>query len=80
MSKTIEFNETGEWTMDDAIEMPMNEASIEAEVEAQERRLNWAWEMIENRGKKQADKQVKKQAGKRAMKRAMKQAMMNWNE
>ena len=73
MSKTIKFNETGEWTMDDAIEMTMNEAYIQAEVEAQEQRLNWAWEMIENRGKKQAGKHT----GKRAMKRAMKQAMMN---
>ena len=76
MSKTIKFNETEEWTMDDAIEMSMNEAYIQAEVKAQERRLNWAWEMIENRGKKQAGKQ----AGKHAMKRAMKQAMMNCDE
>ena len=72
MAKTIEFNETEEWTMDDAIELSMNEAYIQAEVEAQERRLKWAWEMIENRDKKQA--------GKQAGKRAMKQAMMNCDE
>ena len=66
--------------IEDAITLSMQEASMQAEIEANERRLNWAWEMIKNRGKKQAGKQATKQAGKRAMKRAMKQAMMNWDE
>ena len=66
--------------IEDAITLSMQEASMQAELEAQERYLKRAWELIENRGKKQAGKQAKKQAGKRAMKRAMRQAMMNWDE
>ena len=62
--------------IEDAITLSMQEASMKAELEAQERRLNWASEIIRNRGKKQAEKQTRKQAGKRAMK----QAMMNWDE
>ena len=74
--------------IEDAITLSMQEASMKAEIEAQERYLKRAWEIIENRGKKQAEKQTKKQAGKltgkharrRAKRRAMKQAMMNWDE
>ena len=74
--------------IEDAITLSMQEASMQAELEAQERYLKRAWELIENRGKKQAGKQAKKQAGKltgkhamrRAKRRAMKQAMMNWDE
>lgn len=74
--------------IEDAITLSMNEASMKAEIEANERRLKWAWEMIKNRGKKQTGKQAGKQAGKltgkharrRSKERARKQAMMNWDE
>ena len=65
MTKTIEFNtlndEAGEWSMDEAIKCSMDEASIEAEVEAMERRLKWCRERILNRGNKQVMKQVKRE-------------------
>lgn len=48
MSKTIEFNETGEWTMDDAIELSFMEAREQAESEAEERSLKRVRELIEN--------------------------------
>ena len=46
--------------IEDAITLSMKEASMAAEVEANEQRLKWAWELIENRGKKQAMKQGRK--------------------
>lgn len=67
-------------TRDEAIELCMKEASMMTEVEASERRLNWAREMIKNRGKKQAVKQAGKRVMNQAMKQAMKQTMMNWDE
>ena len=74
--------------IEDAITLSMQEASMMAEIEAQERHLNRTWEMIKNRGKKQAGKQAKKQAGKltgkharrRAKMRARKRAMMDCDE
>lgn len=48
MSKTIEFNETGEWTMDDAIELSFMESREQAEAEAEERSLKRVRELIEN--------------------------------
>lgn len=79
MSKTIEFNETGEWTMNEAIELSMKEASMKAEVESMERSLKRCRELIENRGKKRAMKQGRK-LSRSEREHAMKQAMMNWNE
>ena len=66
--------------IEDAITLSMQEASMKAEIEAQERRLKWAWDMIENRGKKQAGKQAGKLTGKHARRRAKRRAMMNWDE
>ena len=74
--------------IEDAITLSMQEASMMAEIEANERLLNWAREMIENRGKKQTGKQAGKQAGKltgkharrRAKMRARKRAMMDCDE
>ena len=74
--------------IEDAITLSMQEASMMAEIEAQERYLKRASELIENWGKKQAGKQAKKQAGKltgkharrRAKMRARKRAMMDCDE
>ena len=74
--------------IEDAITLSMQEASMQAELEAQERYLKRAWELIENRGKKQAGKQAKKQAGmltgkharRRAKERARKRAMLDCDE
>ena len=74
--------------IEDAITLSFMEAREQAEAEAEERRLNWAREMIENRGKKQTGKQTMKQAGKltgkharrRAKMRARKRAMMDCDE
>ena len=68
-----------EWFMDNAIELSMKEVSMAAEIEASERRLNWAWGMIENRGKERVREQGKK-LSRSEREHAMKQAMMNWNE
>ena len=64
--------------IEDAITLSMQEASMMAEIEAQERYLKRARELIENRGKR-----VKKQGRKLSRserEHAMKQTMMNWNE
>ena len=66
--------------IEEAITLSMQEASMKAEIEAQERRLKWAWDMIENRGKKQTGKQAGKLTGKHARRRAKRRAMMNWDE
>ena len=74
--------------IEDAITLSMQEASMQAELEAQERYLKRARELIENWGKKQAGKQAVKQAGKltgkharrRAKMRARKRAMMDCDE
>ena len=66
--------------IEDAITLSMQEASMMAEIEAQERHLKWAWEMIENRGKKQAGKLTGKHARRRARMRARKRAMMDCDE
>ena len=74
--------------IEDAITLSMQEASMMAEIEAQERYLKRASELIENWGKKQTGKQAVKQAGKltgkharrRAKRRAMKRAMMDCDE
>ena len=68
--------------MDEAIELSMREASIQAEVESAERRLKWCWDMIENRGKKRvgSEEQTMKQVSKQDRELAMKQAMCNWGE
>ena len=65
--------------IEDAITLSMQEASMMAEIEAQERYLKRARELIENRGKKQGKKQGKK-LSRSEREHAMKQAMMNWNE
>ena len=70
MTKTIEFNETGEWTLGEAIELSMKEASMETEIKTMERRLKWSREIVKNRGKERAREQAKKEE----------QAMMNWDE
>ena len=66
--------------IEDAITLSMQEASMQAEIEANERRLNWAWEMIKNQGKKQAGKLTGKHARRRARMRARKRAMMDCDE
>ena len=61
--------------IEDAITLSMQEASMKSEIEAQERRLKWASEIIRNRGKKQGRKLSRSER-----EHAMKQAMMNWDE
>ena len=67
MTKTIEFREYDEWTMDEAILQSMREASMQAEIEADERRLKWCYEMIENQ-------EAREQASKRSMEELARQA------
>ena len=69
--------------IEDAITLSMQEASMMAEVEAQERRLKWTWDMIENRGRNRDGEQVKRaghEVSQEQRELAMKQAMMNWDE
>ena len=74
--------------IEDAITLSMQEASMMAEIEAQERYLKRARELIENRGKECVSEQSRKQAGKltgkharrRAKMRARKRAMLDCDE
>ena len=73
------MSETVEWDVEEAIEQSMNEAWLQHEVEANERRLKWCRERILNRGKEQASKQGRKPT-REQLELAIKQAMCNWNE
>ena len=54
MTKTVE------WNVEEAIEQSMNEAWLQHEVEANERRLKWCRERILNRGKERTGEQANK--------------------
>lgn len=56
----------GEWDRETAIDFSFIEASAVAEAEAEERKLKWVREIIENRGMKQPEKQAGKLTGKHA--------------
>ena len=76
MTKTVE------WDVGEAIEQSMNEAWLQHEVGANERRLKWARERIQNQGNERAGEQARRaeQVSKQDRELAIKQAMCNWNE
>lgn len=71
MSKPIVFNTLG---YEDAVDQSFMDEWEQAEVEAEERELKWARELIENRDGKQSEKQAGKMTGKHARRRAKKRA------
>ena len=61
------MSETVEWDVEEAIEMTMEEGYMQHEVEAEERKLKWAHEMIENReAREQASKVSREVLAKQA--------------
>lgn len=50
------FEESEDWTMDDAIDFSFMEANERAEVEAEERKLKWAREIIKKSHQKRSNK------------------------
>ena len=54
--------------IEDAITLSMKEASMQAEIEAQERRLKWAWEQIEKQEQgagRKAGRKADRKAGRK---------------
>lgn len=79
MAKPIVFNTLGR---EDDVDQSFMEAWEQAEVEADERELKWARELIENRGKEPTREQAGKLTGKHARRRAKKRARERaiWDE
>ena len=55
--------------IEDAITLSMKEASMKSEIEAQERRLKWAWDMIEKQ-EQGAGRKAGRKAGQKAGRKA----------
>ena len=75
MSKPIVFNTLG---YEEAIDQSFMDEWEQAESEAEEQRLKWVRELIENRGREHARRP--EQVSKQDRELALKQAMMNWDE